>query len=191
MTDQLCSLLKISQTLVAKKTNMSQTRTKNISTFLGLAVCGLAAVAIAVLLPSLINTNTNTTKISDMIAENHTSFSASTKNSTNHLTRNPASKNPASTFLTSLMVDWEKRSQANALRDCLRKCQSWTIDSAIDEIFGKHTQEFGDCEDWCVCTYMTEKTQDETTGCCDKVLEADLGGMGWSMKGCRWYEGEG
>ena len=169
---------------------MSQARTRNISTFLGMVVCGLAAVVIAVLFPSLISINTNTTKISDMIAENHTSFSASNGYSTTPLARNPASKNPALTFLTSFMVDWEKRDQANALRHCLRKCQSWTIDSIIHKIFGKHTQEFGDCEDWCVCRYMTGKTRDETTGYCDKVLEADLGGMGWFMKGNGWYGSE-
>lgn len=153
-----------------------------------MVVCSLAAVLIAVLC-TYFNTNDSDSD-SDTATGNIAFSSASTKNSTNHLTRNPASKNPASTFLTSFMVDWEKRDQANALRHCLRKCQSWTIDSTIRTIFGKHTQEFGDCEDWCVCRYMTEKTRDETTGYCDKVLEADLGGMGWSMEGDAWYESE-
>lgn len=167
---------------------MSQARKKNISTFLGMVVCSLASVLIAVLC-TYFNTNDSDSD-GDTATENIASSSASTKNSTNHLTRNPASKNPALTFLTSFMVDWEKRDQANALRHCLRKCQSWTIDSIIHKIFGKHTQEFGDCEDWCVCRYMTGKTRDETTGYCDKVLEADLGGMGWFMKGNGWYGSE-
>lgn len=168
---------------------MSQARTRNISTFLGMVVCSLTAVLIAVLSTYFATINYDASD-SDTATESVASSSASTKNSTNHLTRNPTFKTPASTSLTSFMVDWEKRDQANALRHCLRKCQSWTIDSIIHKIFGKHTQEFGDCEDWCVCRYMAEKTRDETTGYCDKVLEADLGGMGWSMKGDAWYESE-
>ena len=98
---------------------MSQARTRNISTFLGMVVCGLAAVVIAVLFPSLISINTNTTKISDMIAENHTSFSASNGYSTTPLARNPASKTE---LQHSLHLSWSTGKSAIKLTPCATAC---------------------------------------------------------------------